>query len=157
MGLTLELIGPEETFRLGEILGRRLWAGSLLALSGPLGAGKTCLTQGVAAGLEVPENTPVVSPTFTLANEYQGLRMLFHLDAYRLSAEEFGESGLDEYFGREGVTVIEWADRVAGFLPEERLDLELSFSEPAGRRARLEPRGPAYEELTAEIRETWGR
>lgn len=145
MELTAMLPGPDDTFRLGVSIGRKLPAGSVVALYGSLGAGKTCLTQGIARGLGVPEDLPVVSPTFTLANEYPGRTPLFHLDVYRIDGEEFLAAGLDEYFDRQGVTVVEWAERIGGELPDSRLEVELEKSGSGGRRARLRAIGPDYE------------
>ncbi|MFH1091397.1 MAG: tRNA (adenosine(37)-N6)-threonylcarbamoyltransferase complex ATPase subunit type 1 TsaE [Pseudomonadota bacterium] len=89
------LAGPEDTVRLGRLLGARLIPGDVVALKGALGAGKTCLTGGLALGLGVAEDEPVVSPSFVLAHEYQGCVPLFHLDLYRLEEEDFFLSGLD--------------------------------------------------------------
>jgi tRNA threonylcarbamoyladenosine biosynthesis protein TsaE len=75
---------PEETIRFGVQLGRQLFPGALIALSGELGSGKTCLVQGIARGLDVPEGLYVTSPTYTLINEYHGRLTLFHIDVYRL-------------------------------------------------------------------------
>jgi len=137
--LILETVSPEETQALGEILGRLAQAGEVIALCGELGAGKTCLAQGLGRGLGV--TVPVVSPTFVLAREYHGRLPLWHLDAYRLgSEEEAEESGLTDYLPGEGVTVVEWADKIAGLLPEDRLTIRLTFF---GSGRRLEVRGPA--------------
>ena len=101
-----------ETVALGEELGRRLKGGEVITLSGELGAGKTTLVKGIARGMGI--TVPVVSPTFTLMNEYEGTPALRHFDLYRLhSAEEAYEAGLTEYFGREdGVCVLEWAENI---------------------------------------------
>jgi len=90
---------PEETFRIGRILADGLKAGDVVALTGELGSGKTCLTQGIANGLGVPESYVVTSPTFTLINEYQGRQVdLYHLDVYRLTGcADLAEMGYDEY------------------------------------------------------------
>ncbi len=110
----------------GRRLGERLAAGDVIALVGDLGAGKTTLTQAIARGLEIVG--PVTSPTFALAQEYSGRAPLFHFDPYRLdSAEAMAEFGFDEYFERGGVIVVEWADKIAMLLPEERLTLTLAL------------------------------
>ncbi|MBU2549487.1 MAG: tRNA (adenosine(37)-N6)-threonylcarbamoyltransferase complex ATPase subunit type 1 TsaE [Proteobacteria bacterium] len=155
MEAVLHLSGPEETRRLGRCLGRRLEAGAVLALTGNLGAGKTCLTQGLAVGLDVPETVVVASPSFTLANEYRGRVPLYHLDLYRLVGDEFFESGLDEYFGGDGVTVIEWAEKIFDDLPRPRLEIELSAIETGGRRALLRSVGPAFDLLVREVGAAW--
>jgi tRNA threonylcarbamoyladenosine biosynthesis protein TsaE len=95
-----------------------------MALVGDLGAGKTTLTQAIAYGMRITEQ--VTSPTFALAQEYAGRVPLFHFDPYRLdSPEALAEIGFDEYFERGGVIVVEWADKIALLLPEERLTLTL--------------------------------
>lgn len=116
-----------ETQALGAALGARLQAGDVVVLRGALGAGKTTLAQGLAAGLGVRE--PVISPTFTLLREYTSGRLpLYHVDAYRLAGpNEAYTFGLDEYLYGDGVTVIEWGERVAALLPDERLDIELVY------------------------------
>ncbi len=107
---------PEETFRIGRILADGLEAGDVVALTGELGSGKTCLTQGIANGLGVPESYVVTSPTFTLINEYPGRQVdLYHLDVYRLTGcADLAEMGYDEYLSGRGVMVIEWAEKVSG-------------------------------------------
>lgn len=137
--LIVETVSPEETQALGEILGRLAQAGEVIALCGELGTGKTCLAQGLGRGLGVA--VPVLSPTFVLAREYRGRLPFWHLDAYRLSSEEEAEgSGLTDYLPGEGVTAVEWADKIAGLLPEDHLTVRLTFS---GSGRRLEIRGPA--------------
>jgi tRNA threonylcarbamoyladenosine biosynthesis protein TsaE len=143
-----------ETQRWGEALGAQLQAGQVVALVGDLGAGKTTLTQAIARGLGV--TMPVTSPTFTLVHEYAGRIPLFHFDAYRLERpEEMADLGFDEYLEREGVIVIEWADRVAPLLPAERLTLTLEITgapselegENVPRKLVAEAAGPSYATL----------
>lgn len=115
---------PEATRAIGEKLGRLLEAGDAVALYGDLGAGKTCFAQGVARGLGVVSN--VTSPTFVLVREYAGRLPLYHFDAYRLNVPgDLAELGSEEYFSGLGVSIIEWAERVAAALPEDRLEVEL--------------------------------
>jgi len=147
MDVVLFLAGPEETGRLGRLLGEQLAPGGLVALYGGLGAGKTCLTQGLASGLGVPENLPVVSPSFALANEYPGRTPLYHLDLYRLQGDDFYETGLDEYFSRQGVTVVEWAEKIEADLPRPRIEIELSAPLTGGRRAVIRSVGRIYDDL----------
>jgi tRNA threonylcarbamoyladenosine biosynthesis protein TsaE len=114
------------TQALGEKLGRALAAGDTVALVGELGAGKTAFVQGMARGLGV--TGAVKSPSFTIVNEHDGRVPLFHVDFYRLeSAAELHNIGFDEYFGRGGVVVVEWADRFADALPAERLDVRIEI------------------------------
>jgi tRNA threonylcarbamoyladenosine biosynthesis protein TsaE len=114
----------ERTRALGRAMGILAKPGSVLALVGPLGAGKTQLAKGVADGLGV--TSVVNSPTFVLMNEHVGRLRLFHVDAYRLTdPEEALAAGLFDERQAAGVTVVEWADRLDGWLPSERLDLRI--------------------------------
>lgn len=108
-----------ETYRIGQALGEMARGGDFFALEGPLGAGKTQLVKGLSAGLGVPADEPVVSPTFVLVREYFGRLKLYHVDAYRLSdAAELFELGLEEWLTEPGsVVAIEWADRTPEALP----------------------------------------
>lgn len=115
---------PTATRDLGRDLGSAASAGTVLALIGPLGAGKTQLAKGVAEGLGV--TTVVNSPTFVLMNEHQGRLRMHHIDAYRLDdPAEAIEAGLLDERGAQGVVVVEWADRLSDWLPAERLEIEL--------------------------------
>ena len=116
---------PDRTRAIGRALGRAARPGTVLALIGELGAGKTQLAKGVAEGLEVA--TVVNSPTFVLMNEHVGRLRLYHADAYRLSEpEEALDAGLIEDRQSDGVVVIEWADRLTGWLPAERLEITIT-------------------------------
>jgi tRNA threonylcarbamoyladenosine biosynthesis protein TsaE len=116
--------GPARTRAIGAALGRLATPGTVLALVGPLGAGKTLLAKGVAEGLGVL--SVVNSPTFVLMNEHAGRLSLYHIDAYRLDdPEEALAVGLFDDRQLGGVTVVEWADRLDGWLPIDRLDIEL--------------------------------
>ena len=120
--------GPSETFRIGWILGETLKDGDCVALTGELGAGKTCLTQGIAKGLGVPDSYAVTSPTFTLLNEYPGRESaLYHLDVYRLAGSgDLMELGYEEYLSGGGVMVIEWAEKTMDQIPEGALFITFS-------------------------------
>lgn len=119
---------PEETDRLGAFLGRHASPGLVIALSGELGAGKTCLTQGIAKGLGVPEEFYVTSPSFTLVNQYPGRIELYHVDLYRIeSLTGIEDMGLEEIMPSQHVVVIEWADKAADVLPPERLSISMSI------------------------------
>lgn len=117
----------EMTRTLGKQLGERLERGDVIALQGDLGAGKTNLVQGIAQGLGIAED--VNSPTFILANEYFSGRLpLYHIDAYRVSgAAEADAFGLDDYLNGDGVTVIEWAERVREALPPDALWIVMEY------------------------------
>ena len=115
---------PEETASIGKIIGEHLCPGDIVALNGELGSGKTCLTQGIAIGLEVPEQYAITSPTFTLINEYPGKMPLYHFDLYRiLNIQDMESTGYDEYFFGKGVSVIEWADRMTDMFPPETISI----------------------------------
>lgn len=108
----------DRTRDFGSQLSKKLKPGSIVALEGELGAGKTCFVQGMAKGLGVSERAFVRSPSFTLLNQYQGRITLYHFDFYRLDrVEELADLGLEEYFDGDGITVIEWADKFPGELP----------------------------------------
>jgi tRNA threonylcarbamoyladenosine biosynthesis protein TsaE len=135
----------ERTRSVGSALGRLAAAGDVVLLTGPLGAGKTCLTQGIALGLDVAES--VVSPTFVLLREYSGRMPLYHLDFYRLDAEEVMSLGLDDYLFGPGLCVVEWADRGLAALPEEHLLVEMEHAAPSKRRLTFRSRGERYVEI----------
>ncbi len=129
---------PAATLALGRHLGERLRAGSVIALTGELGCGKTLLTRGICQGLGVPPRQ-VCSPTFVLVNEYRGRLPVWHLDLYRLGGEADAiELGIADYLARagEGVMVVEWAEKIPSLLPEARLDI--GFEVTGERRRRLE-------------------
>lgn len=147
---------PAETRALGQRLGRLLPAGQVIALRGDLGAGKTMLTQGIAAGLGVTAR--VTSPTFTLVNQYQtpDQRELIHIDSYRLgegnaTAElEAATLGLEDILAEEkAIVVIEWAERVAPLLPLDRLEIALAYDDqaPTTRTIVLAALGPISAEM----------
>jgi tRNA threonylcarbamoyladenosine biosynthesis protein TsaE len=133
----------------GRRLGSLLFPGAVVALVGQLGAGKTRLSRAIAEGLGIADGRIVTSPTFVLVQEYEGGRMpIYHFDAYRLGGEgEFADLGAGEYFESGGVCLVEWADRVSGCLPHEKLRVELSVTGACSRRARLAAMGPAHEAL----------
>ena len=131
--MIIETRSPEETFALGEKIGRQARKGQVYTLTGDLGTGKTVFTQGVAAGLGIRE--PVNSPTFTIVQVYEEGRLPFyHFDVYRIGdIEEMEEIGYDDYFFGEGICLIEWAELIEEILPENRIsiiiqkDLEKGF------------------------------
>ena len=116
---------PEETFALGEKMGREAKPGDVYTLDGDLGVGKTVFAQGFAAGMGV--QGPVNSPTFTIVQEYEGETLpLYHFDAYRIGDEsEMEEIGFEEYVYGDGVSLIEWASLIDGILPEKRTAVTL--------------------------------
>jgi tRNA threonylcarbamoyladenosine biosynthesis protein TsaE len=116
----------EETVALGEKIGAFLVPNDVVGLFGPLGAGKTTLIQGIAKGLAVKDY--VTSPTFIIINEYQGRFPLYHIDLYRLEEnKEVEELGIEEYFYKGGICVIEWAEKLAELLPKHTETIELKI------------------------------
>ncbi len=133
---------------MGRIIGSTLERGDVVALIGELGSGKTCFTQGLAKGMGVAENIPVVSPTFTLINEYPGKVPLFHLDVYRLSGpRDLEDMGYEEYFYGGGVIVIEWAEKVQNILPEKTLFVRMRYVDETTRELILEGPGEKIKKL----------
>jgi tRNA threonylcarbamoyladenosine biosynthesis protein TsaE len=144
----------EATAAFGRRLAEVLPDGSVVALCGTLGAGKTRLVQALAEACGVPREE-VVSPTFVLIQEYHGRRDVYHIDAYRLrDDDEFWELGPDEYYSSGGVVLIEWADRVAGCLPRERLEVEIEVTGDTSRSIALRPFGAPYIALVAQLAAT---
>lgn len=113
-----------ETIRLAEKLAVLLKPGDVVTLEGDLGAGKTTFTKGIANGLGVKRT--VSSPTFTIVKEYEGELPLYHMDVYRLENSE-EDIGFSEYFNGNGISVVEWAQFIEDFLPEERLNIKISY------------------------------
>lgn len=164
--LSAESAGPGATRAIGRAVGSRLESGDVVALRGPLGAGKTTLAKGLAAGLGVAgAETEVSSPTFALIHEYDGRQKVYHLDWYRLDDVSGPDEGLAaECFSAHAVTLVEWPERGAGALPKERLEIALAYrgepASPAGRPGRrgdrgrtleLRARGARFERLLDEI------
>lgn len=131
--MIIETTNPEETFALGQTLGRKAKAGQIYTLNGDLGVGKTVFTQGLASGLGITE--AVSSPTFTIVQVYEEGRLPFyHFDVYRIGdIEEMEEIGYDDYFFGNGVCMIEWAELIEELIPEDSIhvviekDLEKGF------------------------------
>jgi tRNA threonylcarbamoyladenosine biosynthesis protein TsaE len=144
--LTLQSDSPDESARLGAALGRSAQAGDLICLVGPLGAGKTTLIQGIAAGLEVADR--VTSPSFTLIHEHRGRLPFYHVDLYRLSPAQAQDLGLEEYLAAEGVAAVEWAERLPLDACADGLVIQISFA-PAdtARHLVLSARGPRAQAL----------
>jgi tRNA threonylcarbamoyladenosine biosynthesis protein TsaE len=120
---------PAATLAMGKKIGEKLDAGSIIAMSGELGCGKTLLTRGICDGLGVPPRQ-VSSPTFVLVNEYKGRLPVFHMDLYRLGNIDDGfEIGIMDYFARAeaGVMVIEWAEKMISILPPDMLRIEFDI------------------------------
>jgi tRNA threonylcarbamoyladenosine biosynthesis protein TsaE len=150
---SLEMVSNSavQTRNIGMKLGKLAAAGDVILLVGPLGAGKTCLTQGIARGLGIHEYT--ASPSFVLVREYQGKLPLYHIDLYRLDRiEEVAQLGLDDYLYGNGVCVIEWADKGLTVLPGDHLLIEMQVVSPLKRRLSFTPRGTRYLEMSSKLK-----
>ena len=145
---TLLTGSAEETKRAGEVLAAVLEPGDVLALAGDLGAGKTCLVQGIARGLGV--NEPVTSPTFNLLLVHPGRLTLYHVDLYRLDDSlELDDIGFFEALESDGVSAIEWGDRFPEALPPDHLAVVIHLAEEGLRRFEVTPTGARSEALAA--------
>ena len=157
-GLEFISHGESQTERIGRAIGMAGRAGDVVGLVGELGAGKTRLAKGVAAGLGVEDERKVRSPSFVLIREHAGRLRLFHVDAYRLAgAGELESLGFEEILGQGGLTVVEWADHVAEALPEDRLTLDLTITGKKSRRIRLNCGGRRSTELLQRVRAEWAK
>ena len=155
MTVVLETGSRSQTAAAGAALGRLLRPGDVLALTGPLGAGKTVFTQGLAAGLACDPAVPVTSPTFVIMHEYPGPIPLFHFDFYRLAREEDALGiGCEEFFEAEGVCAVEWAEKFSGLFPATALRLRIVRLSEDRRRIELEP-GPGFDNRVERLGEEW--
>jgi tRNA threonylcarbamoyladenosine biosynthesis protein TsaE len=142
-----EAADETDTVRLGAALAEFLPDGTVVALCGTLGAGKTRLVQAIAESSGI-DRRQVVSPTFVLLQEHHGRRSVYHFDAYRLRDEdEFLELGPEEYFQRDGLALIEWADRVENCLPPERIEIRIEVTGHTSRRFEIVAIGACYREV----------
>lgn len=127
---------PEETIQFASRWGAKLPAGSVIVLRGNLGSGKTVFVKGIAKGVGVKE--PVTSPTFVFVNVYQGRIPVYHLDLYRIESPDQADSiGYEEYFNSDGITLIEWGERVKPFLPRKAVWIEFEVLGEKKRRIRV--------------------
>ncbi|MEE8352906.1 MAG: tRNA (adenosine(37)-N6)-threonylcarbamoyltransferase complex ATPase subunit type 1 TsaE [Dehalococcoidales bacterium] len=141
---------PEETQQLGRRIGELAAAGDVYLLTGELGTGKTCLTQGIAWGLGIAEYA--LSPTFVIMREMHGRLALYHVDLYRLDdVAEIADLGLDDYLYGDGVAVVEWAEKGLAVLPLEHLRVEIGHRPGNERALVLTARGTRYRELLSEV------
>ena len=122
--LTFTTKTPEETIELGFRIGQKLKKGDIIAMQGTLAAGKTTITKGIAKALEI--NDTITSPTFCLISEYEGKMPLYHMDVYRLDSEEdFENLGTEDMLYGDGVSIIEWSEKIMGALPKKTIILKL--------------------------------
>ena len=148
----LELIShnPEQTQRFGARIGKLALPGDTLLLVGGLGTGKTCLTQGIAWGLNIEEYA--LSPSFVIVRELYGRLPLYHIDLYRLDhIEEIAELGLDDYLYGNGVCVVEWAEKGLDILPTEHLLIQINYLSDTERSFQLKPNGKRYLEIATQL------
>ena len=143
---------PQKTKALAEMIGRAVSAGTLITLSGDLGAGKTTFTQGLAKGLDIDRK--VTSPTFTIMKEYKGSLPLYHIDAYRLE-NITQDLGFEDYIDGDGVCVIEWANFIEYVLPDQLLNIEFTINDDDSRTLTLQGHGDKYEEVISKICTQW--
>jgi tRNA threonylcarbamoyladenosine biosynthesis protein TsaE len=135
---------PEETIAVGEKIARGLKRGSIVALRGGLGAGKTCLAKGIARGLGIQGE--ITSPTYTIISEYEGVIPFYHIDAYRLGGDDdFSALGGEELLFGGGISVIEWSERLPRSIPPQAITVEIIFD--GEDRRSIEIKGLAEENL----------
>jgi len=145
---------PEQTQELGKHIGELALPGDVFLLVGELGTGKTCLTQGIAWGLDINEYT--LSPSFVIMRELYGRLPLYHIDLYRLDRiEESMELGLDDYLCGRGVCVVEWAEKALSILPTEYLMIEISYLSDTGRSFQMKPSGQRYLDIIAQLEQIY--
>ncbi|GAQ19158.1 ADP-binding protein [Oceanobacillus picturae] len=137
-----------ETRQVAAQLAVLLKPGDVVTLEGELGAGKTTFTKGLANGLGVKRH--VSSPTFTIIKEYQGELPLYHMDVYRLENSE-EDIGFDEYFNGDGICVVEWAQFINEFLPEERLEIEIQYAGEESRTIQFKAYGTHFEGILRDL------
>jgi tRNA threonylcarbamoyladenosine biosynthesis protein TsaE len=133
-----------ETIELAQNFESEKFPNMIICLDGELGSGKTIFTKGIANALGIIE--PITSPTFTIIKEYEGELPLYHMDVYRLDGNTEGV-GIEEYFTKGGVVIIEWASTIKEILPEERLDIKFKVIDENKRSLTLIPHGKKYEDL----------
>ena len=137
----------KETITLAQNIESEKFPNMVICLNGDLGSGKTLFTKGFAQAMGIDD---ITSPTFTIIKEYQGELMLYHMDVYRL--EESNENiGIEEYFDRGGVTIIEWADMIKDILPSERLDISFKITGENSRTLLFTPYGEEYKDICERI------
>jgi len=135
-----------QTLKIGRNISKFLKKGDIICLFGALGAGKTVLAKGIAQGLGI-SISGVISPSFTIVRQYEGKLSLSHLDLYRLDSEAILELGYEDYLYGDGVALIEWADRLKGYLPQEYLKIQLKVINDRERQINVTAVGQRYNEF----------
>lgn len=147
--------GPEQTRLLGRRFGELVDPGLVVLLNGGLGAGKTCFAQGIAIGLGVPSSQPVTSPSYSLMNLHAGRMPIYHFDLYRLSRiEDLADLGYDEFAEGQGLTLVEWADRLDGAL-DAHLQVTIERSGEPLRRFEFLPLAEPGSRLVEQLAQCW--
>ena len=142
-----------KTLDIGKRLAGNFKKGDIVCLFGELGSGKTVLTKGISSGLGVDKDK-VASPTFVILRQYQGKLMIYHFDLYRLNRpEDILDLGYEEYFFGEGISVIEWADKLGPLQPREFLKIQLLVAGKDKRKLKISAEGRRYKKLLEDIRE----
>ena len=143
--------GPEQTQKIGVRIGELALAGDVFLLVGKLGTGKTCLTQGIAWGLNIKSYT--LSPSFVIVRELYGRLPLYHIDLFRLNhIAEIEDLGLDDYLYGNGICVVEWAEKGLSLLPLEHMLIEISYLDDTKRSFHLKSSSERYQELLTQLR-----
>ncbi len=151
--LKLVTHSAEQTQTLGTSIGKLAEPGDIYLLIGELGAGKTCLTQGIAYGLDIQEYT--LSPSFVIMRELHGRLALYHMDFYRLdNIKEISDLGLDDYLYGKGVCVIEWANKGMTVLPEDHLIIKIDYLSGNERSFVIEPKGKRYVSMLKKLKDS---
>ncbi|OGQ13425.1 MAG: tRNA (adenosine(37)-N6)-threonylcarbamoyltransferase complex ATPase subunit type 1 TsaE [Deltaproteobacteria bacterium RBG_19FT_COMBO_46_12] len=151
--VVIQTKSASETIQIGKSIGSRLLPGDVVALVGELGSGKTQFIKGMATGAGVGKPTYISSPSFTLINEYPGRIPFYHIDLFRLEWEkEAEELGLEDYFQGEGITAIEWADKIPSLLPKEMLLIHIAYTGKNIRSIEIIGKGKRYLNLIDQIR-----
>jgi tRNA threonylcarbamoyladenosine biosynthesis protein TsaE len=147
---------PDQTLFLGRVFGGILAGGSLVALMGELGSGKTVLAKGIAQGLGVEDEREVTSPSFVLVNEYQGRLPVRHVDLFRLrESAEVEDLGWEEIISGPGVTLVEWAEKVPDLLPSERIEVRIQWLSPRERSFVFIGKSKATQDLVNRLARKW--
>ncbi|MFQ5963745.1 MAG: tRNA (adenosine(37)-N6)-threonylcarbamoyltransferase complex ATPase subunit type 1 TsaE [Candidatus Scalinduaceae bacterium] len=144
----------EETIELGRVIGSLLGAGDVIALIGQLGAGKTYMVKGVAEGQGVMDRKVVTSPSYVLVKQYMGRLPIYHFDAYRMeSPNEMYDIDCIDYFWNDGISIIEWADKVIECLPDEFIKITITIINATSRDIHVSYKGERYKDFLRKLRE----
>jgi tRNA threonylcarbamoyladenosine biosynthesis protein TsaE len=154
--ITVHSASAQDTLRIGKVIARHVRESDIICLFGELGSGKTVFAKGIAEGLGIDKNK-VISPTFVLIRQYTGKKVLFHFDLYRLSASgDIAGLGYEEYFYDNGISVIEWPERLGFLMPKEYLSVHLDIRDRRKRLISLSGFGGRYKQMLEEIDEDLG-